>query len=305
MIISASRRTDIPAFYAAWFLNRIRAGFCTVPNPFNSRQVSQVSLKPEEVDVIVFWTRNPQPLMPHLAELDDRGFHYYFQYTLMNNPRSLDPLSPPVDTAIKHFQNLSELIGPEKIIWRYDPIVFGETTDTEFHRRTFALIARALRNHTRRSMVSIVDVYKKNQKRLQGFSKPGSDLDGSAQNDVAGLMPAIADMAQGNGMEIFSCAEEIDLKAYGIHPGKCVDDIYVKETFGMDVTHRKDPAQRKACGCVVSRDIGMYDSCLFGCQYCYATSSFEKAKINHRKHDPAAPSLLGSHEAVSRKETDR
>lgn len=301
MIISASRRTDIPAFYAAWFLNRVRAGCCTVPNPFNSRQVSHISLKPEEVDVIVFWTRNPQPLMPHLAELDGRGFHYYFQYTLMNNPRSLDPLSPPLDRAIKTFQDLSDLVGPEKVIWRYDPIVFGETTDTEFHRKTFAFLARALKNHTRRSVVSIVDLYQKNRKRLQEFSMPGFDLDGSSRKDVAGLMSAMADMAQGNGMEIFSCAEEIDLQAYGIHPGRCVDDIYIKETFGLDVTHRKDPSQRKACGCVVSRDIGMYDSCLFGCRYCYATSSFEQAKINHQGHDPAAPSLLGRHETADRK----
>jgi len=302
MIISASRRTDIPAFYAAWFMNRIRDGYCIVPNPFNSRRVSHISLKPEDVDVIVFWTRNPQPLMPYLAELDARGIRYYFQYTLMNNPRPLDPLSPPVDTAIKHFRNLSELIGPEKVIWRYDPILFSEMTDLGFHGRSFELIARALRNHTRRSIVSIVDVYKKNKKRIQGFSKPGFDLDGSTQNGVAGLMPALVDMAHDNGMEIFSCAEEIDLKVYGIHPGKCIDDIYIQETFGKDVTHRKDPSQRKACGCVISRDIGMYDSCLFGCRYCYATSSFEQAKINHQEHDPDAPSLLGRHGTSARKE---
>ena len=293
MIISASRRTDIPAFYADWFLNRIRAGYCTVPNPFNRRQATNVSLKPEDVAVIVLWTSNPQPLMRHLAELDARGYCYYFQYTLMNNPRSLDRLSPPLHISIGNFQNLSERIGPEKVIWRYDPILFSEMTDAGFHRESFELIARALRDSTRRSVVSIVDIYKKNKKRLQEFCKPAFGLDGPAQNAMADLMPAIVDVAHENGMEIFSCAEDVDLKAYGIYPGKCIDDIYIEETFGMAVTHKKDPAQRKACGCVTSRDIGVYDSCLFGCQYCYATSSFEQANINHREHNPNSPSLIG------------
>ena len=297
MIISASRRTDIPAFYAEWFLNRLRAGFCTVPNPFNRRQITHVSLKPEDVDVIVFWTRNPQPILPHLAELDARGYRYYFQYTLMNNPRLLDSLSPPLRVSIENFQKLSDHVGPEKVIWRYDPILFSETMDSVFHRETFEEIARALKNHTHRSVVSIVDIYKKNRQRLRGFSRPGIDPDGLAPNAVADLMPGLVDAARENGMEILGCAEVINLKPFGILPGKCVDDINIKEIFGIDVTHRKDPAQRKACGCVISRDIGMYDSCLFGCRYCYATSSFEQAKINHREHDPHSPSLIGWHEA--------
>ncbi len=122
MIISASRRTDIPAFYAEWFMQRIRAGYCTVPNPFNRGQVSTISLAPEDVDAIVFWTRFPRPLLPHLDELDRCGYRYYFQFTLLDYPRSLETHRPDVRQAVEAFRTLAERIGPERVIWRYDPI---------------------------------------------------------------------------------------------------------------------------------------------------------------------------------------
>src|SRR5512135_950390 len=128
MIISASRRTDIPAFYSRWFMNRVRAGYCTVPNPFNANQVKRISLLPEEVDVIVFWTRNPRPLFPFLKELDVRGVRYYFQFTLLDNPRSIDPKTPPAESALQTFRALSEQVGPARVIWRYDPLVLSQIT---------------------------------------------------------------------------------------------------------------------------------------------------------------------------------
>ena len=143
MIISASRRTDIPAFYAEWFMRRIRAGYCTVPNPYNRKQVAKVSLAPDAVDVIVFWTRNPRPLLPHLAELDRCGYRYYFQYTVMDNPRAIDPKSPAADAAIKTFRELAGIVGAERIIWRYDPIVISAATPAEFHLSTYAAHRRS------------------------------------------------------------------------------------------------------------------------------------------------------------------
>jgi hypothetical protein len=298
MIISASRRTDLPAFYSEWFMNRIRAAYCTVPNPFNRSQVSVVSLRPEDVDVIVFWTRNPRPLLPHLAELDRRGYRYYFQYTLMDNPRTIDPKSPPVDAAIATFRELAGLVGPERVIWRYDPIVLSEATPVEFHSCAHAHIAAALAGYTRRNVISILDIYRKAQKRLALLSKEGftvQDIGPDAMpTHVAELLQQIAATARASSMEIVNCAEELDMRQYGIEPGKCVDDDYIARTFGLRLDGKKDPAQRKACGCVVSKDIGMYDSCLFGCQYCYATGSFERAKLNHDdKHHANSPSLLG------------
>src|SRR4030042_2185928 len=124
MIISASRRTDIPAFYTPWFMNRLREGYCSVPNPYNPAQIATISLKPEDVDVMVFWTRNPSRLLHHLKELDCAGYPYYFLYTIMDNPLILDPYSPSAEKSIRVFLTLADMIGPEKVIWRCDPFSF-------------------------------------------------------------------------------------------------------------------------------------------------------------------------------------
>jgi len=296
MIISASRRTDIPAFYSQWFMNRIRAGYCTVPNPFNHTQVSWIDLSPEEVDVIVFWTRNPRPLFPYLSELDQLGYRYYFQYTLMANPQVIDPKVPPIDITIKTFRELSERIGAGRVIWRYDPIVFTLLTPPSFHQETFTKIAQSLSGCTTRAVISLVDIYAKAMKRLGEMSDRGAPLQLPASMDPAvlgTLLRSLVTVAKENGMKISSCAEDMDLSGFGILPGKCVDDQYIQQTFGIEVAHKKDPSQRKACGCVISKDIGMYDSCLFGCQYCYANNSFERARKNYADHDPQSPSLIG------------
>jgi hypothetical protein len=299
MIISASRRSDIPAFYARWFIKRIRAGYCTVPNPFNRRQIAHVSLLPEDVDMIVFWTRNPKPLFPYLDELDQRGFSYYFQYTLLGYPRQIDKSAPSRDHAIQTFQELATRIGPQRVIWRYDPIVFSQLTGAQFHIENYASIAEALRGYTQRSVISVMDMYKKFHKRLAQLNQEGVGIvehGGQTSPRYDAMMESIAQSAHENDMEIFSCSEERDMTSYGILPGKCIDDEFIEQTFGIEVGHKKDPGQRAACGCVISKDIGMYDSCLFGCQYCYATSNFERSKVNYKNHDHLSPSLIGWHE---------
>ncbi len=294
MIISASRRTDIPAFYAPWFIRRVRAGYCIVPNPFNPTQVMRVSLAPQDVDVIVFWTRNPRPLFPYLQELDDRGYRYYFQFTLMNNPRALDANAPSLESSLKTFQQLSERAGAQKVIWRYDPVVFSQLTPPDFHRRSYRDIAQALRSFTHRSVISMLDLYPKFKKRIAEMEKEGASLIPCSGTEIwfGDLIHDLVASARENDMEIVSCAEELDLQSYGVRSGKCIDDDIIYKVFGLEVTHLKDPGQRKACGCVVSKDIGMYETCLFGCRYCYATGSFERARINYQRHDPDSPSLL-------------
>lgn len=295
LIISASRRTDIPAFYARWFMNRIRAGYCTVPNPSNRKQISHVSLHPEDVDVIVFWTRNPQPLIPYLKELDRLGYLYYFQYTLMNNPRMIDTNTPPLPSSLNTFKKLSDLIGTDKIIWRYDPIIISNITGMEFHISTYKEIAEGLKGRTQRTIISLLDIYPKLKKRLNTLRYHGVDIIKCSEMNkrhLEELMYSLARIADENGMKIISCAEEPDLMKYNICPGKCIDDDYIERVFGISVTHKKDPCQRKACGCVVSKDIGMYNTCLFGCQYCYATNSFEQAKDLYKNHDQDSTSII-------------
>jgi len=295
MIISASRRTDIPAFYTQWFINRAKAGYLTVPNPFNRKQISTVSLKPEDVDVIVFWTRNPRPLMPYLHILDDLGLRYYFQYTMVGYPEQIDPKSPNLETALSTFQELADMIGAQKVIWRYDPILFSNITGPDYHLREYEEIADALADHTQRSVISIVDEYAKNRTQFKKLAEAGIEIQNpqSSETWFQDFIRDIVKITSEHDLEIFSCAEDINLTPLGVEPGKCIDDDLIHTLFGINVTSKKDPHQRMPCGCVVSKDIGMYNTCLYGCAYCYATRSMQSAKNNYKKHDPLSPSMLG------------
>lgn len=309
MIISASRRTDIPAFYAQWFVNRVRARYCAVPNPFNPQQVTRVSLAPADVDAVVFWTRNPRPLLRHLDELDDRGYRYYFQFTLLRNPRWLDQNGPVFRGALDTFRRLADRIGPGRVIWRYDPIVFTSQTMVQFHVDAFGEIAAALRGSTRRAVISVMTPYRKVQRRLDALEREtGVRLaldDRQRKSCVENLARQFQQIAAANDMALVSCADETGLARYGVEAGKCVDDRLLRELFSLDVPGTKDPGQRPACGCVPSRDIGMYDTCLFGCVYCYATSHFARARENYRLHNPESPSLVGWHDAPALREENQ
>lgn len=288
MIVSASRRTDIPAFYPEWFVNRLRAGWCLVPHPFRKGLSARVSLDPEEAEVVVFWTRNPAPLLRHLPELDRLGCRYYFQYTLLDYPETLEPLTIPLARKIETFRKLARRIGPERVIWRYDPVVLSEATPAAFHLERFGRIADALSGSTRRAVVSLLDVYRKIVPRLR---EAGVRLLEYTPEEVGALAGGLAGIAAANGLKIQSCAEEADLRPWGILPGKCVDDGLIRKVFGIEVSGRKDPGQRKLCRCVPSRDIGVYDTCPAGCVYCYAVRDRDSARRNFSLHDPASPAL--------------
>lgn len=293
MIISASRRTDIPAFYADWFMNRISEGYVLLKNPFNAHQVRRVSLLPHEVDLIVFWTRNAEKLMPRLAELDDQGFRYYFQYTINAYPRTIDKSVPNPWRSIKTFTKLSDMIGPKKVVWRYDPILVSNLSSIDEHKRVFEKIARALSGYTERVVISFVDIYKKTAANVGRI--PGISVAQDFTNSEAALVLAayLSDVANQCGMSIQSCAEEIDLQEQGIKHGKCVDDVLIRDVFSITVSGKKDKGQRLPCGCVESVDIGQYNTCLHGCQYCYATTNQSLALRNFDQHNPQSPFLVG------------
>jgi len=293
MIVSVSRRTDIPAFYSEWFLNRIRRGWCLVPNPFNRNQVSKVILSPEEVDAFVFWSRNPRPLMKYLDELDEMGCRYYFLFTLIGYPDRIDPGSPPLSRSIRTFHELSARVGPQRVIWRYDPIVLSGLCGTGFHESNFRQVAQELKGATGRCVISFVKPYRKARARMEAAAQGSAEPVDFGSLQIRELLSAISEAARENAMKIFSCASEQDFSAFGINPSKCIDTELISKLFAIEMSAPKDPCQRKECGCDVSRDIGMYDTCLFGCSYCYATSSLERAKANYARHDPESPSLLG------------
>ena len=301
MIISASRRTDIPAFYSDWFMTRIREGFFHRVNPFNANQVSAFSLNPEHVDAICFWTKNPRSLMAHLDELDQRGYRYYFQFTLNPYDRSFEPHVPPLANRIATFQELADRIGPEKVVWRYDPVILTSATSVAWHLEQVEQIATQLADATRRLVFSFYDFYGKGQGRLHAALKGTSIIlhDISAPNhatELHELAQGFKTTADRHCLRILSCSEDLDLSSFDIEHGACIDGNLIRELFDGNPTTAKDKNQRPACRCVESVDMGIYNTCHFGCTYCYANFSDGMIEINRSKHDPASPSLLGRHE---------
>lgn len=298
MIISASRRTDIPAFYTPWFINRIREGFLLTRNPFNAHQIKRVSLLPDEVDVIVFWTRNPLHLIPFLPEIDAMGYRYYFQYTITGYPRTLEKSVPNPHKAIQSFSYLSDLVGSDKVIWRYDPILLSNVVDLDEHKRLFEKIASRLAGKTNRVVISFSDLYKKTERNL-------NQVEGLIYSDIVGEKEQLLELsyymktvADKYGMRIETCAEAIELSSSGIDHGKCIDNKLIDSIFGLKLDSKKDSGQREECGCIKSVDIGMYNTCAHGCSYCYATYNNTSVVNNKRKHDPMSPFLIGGAEGV-------
>lgn len=291
MIISASRRTDIPAYYSEWFINRIKEGYCTVPNPFDANQISLVDLRPQTVTAIVFWTRNAFPLIKNIQRLDEKGYKYYFQFTINNYKKIYEPYNPSLETSINCFKQLADKLGKGKVIWRYDPILFTDDLTLDFHKKNFSNIFNELNGYTKRLVISVVDDYKKTLRRLNKL-ETNYEENQISKPQVEELLKFIVEKAYLKGIKIESCAEEKDFSHLGIEHGKCVDDRLIKEEFGIDLTYKKDKNQRLPCGCMVSKDIGINNTCLMGCEYCYATTSHHAAVKNKKKHDPNFSSLI-------------
>ncbi len=290
MIVSASRRTDIPAFYSQWFINRIQAGYCQVPNPFNPRQESHIPLDPDRTEAIVFWTRYPRPLFPHLKMLDERGFRYYFLFTVLDYPRLLEPRTPPLSASLNLFQRLADRIGPDRVIWRYDPVFFSKLSPPAFHQDRFAWIAGRLAGYCSQVIVSQAHLYRKVKTRLAALQAKGlhpTELSLQRRDRLFSKMATIAGQC---GMGISSCAQQTPLA--GIPAGACIDPALIWKLWKIPIRAPKDTGQRKHCRCVQSRDIGMYESCPFGCQYCYATTDFSRARTRFQAHDPTSPRLV-------------
>jgi hypothetical protein len=293
MIISASRRTDLPAFYSQWLRYRLEAGFCLVPNPFNPRQISRVSLLPGDVDAFVFWTRDARPFMPILDGLERLCYRSVFLVTLTAYSAPLEPNAPSRQQAIAAFHQLAERVGSARITWRYDPIILGPGLGIGDHLRRFERLAAELAGATQRVKISMIDLYRKTRRRLSRMHEGESYLvDPGTSPGFEELIRCMADTAGRFGMELTTCGEERNLEALGAPPGRCIDAEWLARIYGRPFPITKDRGQRQHCLCAPSRDIGMNDTCLHGCSYCYATRSHGAAVSNHRRHDPQGTSLL-------------
>jgi hypothetical protein len=301
MIVSASRRTDIPAYYSSWLMGRIEAGYCLVGNPYDARRVTRVSLAPEDLDFIVLWTRDPRPMIPLMAELDSRGIRSYFQVTLTGYPSPIEPGAPGLDEATGALRDLAATIGPRRTLWRYDPIFVAggpEGIGADWHRRNFERLARDLEGSSERVTLSLLDEYAATASRLARAGQTGlrfgsprkaapgtggpSEVTRAATQPVEpfpALLADLASIARSRGMRPQACAEPFELDRLGIEAGACVDPALASSIWpgagvaaevGQPARPRKDSGQRGTCRCGRSVDIGSYGSCPRGCAYCYA-----------------------------------
>lgn len=330
IIISASRSTDIPSFYAKWFFNRLAKGYCAWYNPFNINQKMYISF--ERCRAIVFWTKNPAPIIPYLQELDKRGIHYYFQVTLNDYVKEgFEPNVPSVEERVETFKTLSNLIGKEKVIWRFDPLIITPNIGPRELLTRIWNIGNKLKGHTDKLVFSFVDVkaYRKVQNNLVKetmlFTKENVE---NAEANYAQRIEIVEGLKkireawhkEGWDIEMATCAEDIDLEAYEIEHNRCIDGELMERLFADDkelvyylhtlkwpekdmfgeippipqkTKNVKDTGQRKICGCMVSKDIGMYNTCRHFCVYCYANTSKEAVLRNKDKHNDESESIIG------------
>jgi hypothetical protein len=286
-IISASRRTDIPALYTDWFLRRIEEGFVAYPNPF-SGTIHTVSLAPEDVHSIVFWSKHYRPLLPHLEYLQRKGFRMFFHYTINGLPRCLEPSSPPWELSVRIFKELSHRTSSRHVAWRFDPIVITEELDSKWYIRQFTSIGSRLMGSTERCYISFVHLYGKTKRNL---NRLGVRFREPSLEEKLDLSLELERIARGFGMELLACCQP-DLVTKGIKMGRCVDGELLSELFPERTPILEHRPTRPGCGCTASRDIGMYDTCSLGCTYCYANQSRTLAHVRRERHDPSCQMLL-------------
>jgi hypothetical protein len=285
VIISASYKTDIPAFYSRWFANRLRAGYCKMANPFNAEQRHTVSLSRRDVDGFVFWTKNLGPFLEILPGVKRLGFPFIIQYTINGYPRALESRVVDAKRSIEHMRVVAKEYGARVPIWRYDTIVFSSLTPPDFHRQNFSALAQELSGTTDEVVVSFMQLYKKTQHNMNGAaSENGFTWYDPSREEKEDLLRDLANIAAANNIRLTVCTQP-ELLIAGAGEARCVDAQRL-----MDIAHDTFRAQlrgmRQGCGCFESTDIGDYDTCPHGCVYCYAVRDRKVALARFQAHDP-------------------
>lgn len=304
IIISASRSTDIPAFYSKWLMDKIEKGYMVWRNPFNNAK-SYISFL--NTRVIVFWSKNPKPLIKYLPELDKQNINYYFQFTLNDYEKeNFEPKVPPLEKRIETFKTLSEKIGKEKVIWRFDPLIITSGLNENLLIDKIKRVGDKIHKYTKKLVFSFADIniYRKVRNNLNKQNIEYFEFDTETMKSVA---KKIEELNKNWGLELATCCESINLDEYSIKHNKCIDDDLIIKLFkhdeklmeflGYDGTEQtdlfnenkkrpnlKDKGQRKVCGCIVSKDIGEYDTCEHLCVYCYANTSEKNVKAKRKMH---------------------
>ncbi|MFA6804755.1 MAG: DUF1848 domain-containing protein [Candidatus Methanomethylophilaceae archaeon] len=283
MIICASRRTDIPAFHSEWFMNRLRAGYALVRNPVAKTVVYKVDLRRSNVDCLAFMTKDPRPMIPYLKEIGSMGYMYTFQVTITPYGKDIEPGMPFKADVADAFKQISDRIGNDRMIWRYDPIIFNSKMDINYHRRKFELLCRELEGYTRRCTFSFIDMYGK----LGKYSGTLRSVT-NAEKDAMGKM--MSEVASKYDMTLSYCCADYDLSKYGIEPRGCIDRADMARLC-VPFEDMSTPL-RAGCRCVKNIDIGAYDTCGHDCIYCYANRSTSDMR-EKKEYDPQSEMLWG------------
>lgn len=263
MILSVSRRTDIPHYYGDWFMERIRDGYIESVNPFNSKQVQGITLQPDTIDCIVFWTKNPAPFLKHIPELQKRGYHFYFQYTINDYPQNFEPGLPRLTERLISFEKLYQLVGKQCINWRYDPIFYTPEIDSRYHVEIFEKLAKQIAPKVRGISFAILEEYKKINKACNKLG-----ITAVPENQIMTLFNQLQDICNEYKHTLKACC----LPGFpDIPQAHCIDaDAIIELNPKISEKLTKDRSQRKGCGCIKAVDVGKYGTCASGCIYCYA-----------------------------------
>ncbi len=285
MIINASGRCDIPAFYSEWFINRLKAGFVDVRNPFYQEKITRIPLTKEKVEAIIFCTKNPIPMLKYLDKIP---FPYIFQITITPYKKNIEPLVPSKKAIISAVKDISNKIGSNRVIVRYDPIFISHEYSIDYHEKAFTKLCEELTGYTNRIIISFLDLKKntlKHRKELNliPFTKENIEL----------IAEKLSQIALSKNIELSTCAEEYSLEKFGISNRGCTDEKSINELLKTTGKYHKSK-NRDYCHCIETTDIGAYNCCPHYCKYCYANYQEEEVQANYNKHDPNSSLIIGN-----------
>jgi hypothetical protein len=316
MILSASRRTDIPAFYSEWLMNRLKAGYALTRNPMNHSQVSKVPLGPDVVDCIVFWTKNAEGILPKLDAIDKMGYPFYFHFTLTPYGGDVEGNLPGKDALVETFKKLSGKLGPERVIWRYDPVILNDHWTIGRHEEAFQRLCCSLQSCAKVCVFSFACIYPKLKKVVESGA-----IRAIGEEEAVTAALSLSRISKAYGIELRSCCSSLIFSAsdanrcgsarfasetgnesakkhlrlsdLGIAKSSCIDKSLIERICGCKLKVPPDRNQRANCGCAQSVDIGAYDTCGHGCVYCYANRSAVCVQRNMGSHTPDSEFLIG------------
>ena len=284
MIINTGMRTDIPAFYSTWLLNRIKEGYVYVRNPYYKHQVTSYNLSPELVDCLAFCTKNPHPLMPHLKKLDK--YKQFWFVTVTPYGKDIEPNVPDKKQVINDFKELSKHLGKNAIALRYDPIFINEKFDVNMHIKCFEKLLSELKGYTEDCTISFLDMYEKVKRNAPNLRPP-------TYKEQVELAKAFSKIGRENNIIVHACCEQEYLRDYGLNITGCMSRKIVEKAIGNKLNAPKNNSKRAQCNCLLGNDIGAYNTGMHLCKYCYANANQNLVKENMKKHNPKSPFLIG------------